>query len=273
MDRFTISCQELLNSMDLYYVLDVRKKSEYDKSHIYGAYNLPVDYWLKTNNENGIARGDSLITTEDYCRLLDYMGIDNNTPIVVYDNNSGRGAARFWWVAHYFGLLNVHILDGGWSAWEDGNFPVTDYQPDFIANKKFIPAINPSLMVSASEVLFFKDRIIVDARSDDEWFCRDTRGNPRMGHIPNALHIEWSSFLKTIGGIPYFRDKEEIRNIMNSRNIKLNDRITAYCQAGVRASVVAFALSLAGFSSVSIYDGSMYEWSRNPCLPLECEEE
>jgi thiosulfate/3-mercaptopyruvate sulfurtransferase len=41
-----------------------------------------------------------------------------------------------------------------------------------------------------------------------------------------------------------------------------------YCQGGVRAAHAAFALRLAGYPRVRIYDGSWAEWGNDPALPI-----
>ena len=47
--------------------------------------------------------------------------------------------------------------------------------------------------------------------------------------------------------------------------------VITYCGAGIAASSAAFALALLGHENVSIYDGSLSEWSADPTLPMETE--
>jgi thiosulfate/3-mercaptopyruvate sulfurtransferase len=42
-----------------------------------------------------------------------------------------------------------------------------------------------------------------------------------------------------------------------------------YCGGGISASVDALVLTILGRRDVSIYDGSLQEWSADPALPLE----
>ena len=46
-------------------------------------------------------------------------------------------------------------------------------------------------------------------------------------------------------------------------------KIIAYCGGGIAATSVAFTLVRLGAKDVSVYDGSLSEWSRDPALPME----
>ena len=46
-----------------------------------------------------------------------------------------------------------------------------------------------------------------------------------------------------------------------------DERVVAYCGAGISATLDAFALTLLGAPDVAVYDGSMSEWVADPhCL-------
>src|SRR5690606_41073467 len=50
-------------------------------------------------------------------QLLGGLGIAVGSTVVAYDNGTLL-SARLWWILHYFGHENVHILDGGLPAWQ-----------------------------------------------------------------------------------------------------------------------------------------------------------
>jgi 3-mercaptopyruvate sulfurtransferase SseA len=45
--------------------------------------------------------------------------------------------------------------------------------------------------------------------------------------------------------------------------------VVTYCQAGIRGAFVAFVLTLLGWDSVRLCDGSMLEWANRDDTPLE----
>jgi thiosulfate/3-mercaptopyruvate sulfurtransferase len=46
-------------------------------------------------------------------------------------------------------------------------------------------------------------------------------------------------------------------------------QITAYCNGGVAATSVLFALSILGYCRLTNYDGSWNEWNLDATLPVE----
>jgi len=45
--------------------------------------------------------------------------------------------------------------------------------------------------------------------------------------------------------------------------------VVLYCGGGISAAGAALALTLLGRTDVSVYDGSLEEWSKDPERPLE----
>jgi rhodanese-related sulfurtransferase len=101
----TIDSQDLserLSSVAPPRVLDVRTAGEFETAHIAGAYNVPLDL-LREHRD-------------DIVRHLDEE--------VVLVCRSGQRAAQAEETLRAAGLANVHILDGGITAWEARGFAV-----------------------------------------------------------------------------------------------------------------------------------------------------
>ena len=85
------------------FILDVSPKKSFDTGHILGAINIPANKFSAEEKQFNIA--------------------DNQTILVVDQNGMHAGG-----VANKIkkaGFANVLILDGGISAWQKENFPLT----------------------------------------------------------------------------------------------------------------------------------------------------
>ena len=47
--------------------------------------------------------------------------------------------------------------------------------------------------------------------------------------------------------------------------------VICYCGGGIAASTTGFLLTRLGVDNVSLYDGSLTEWSSDPTLPMETD--
>jgi rhodanese-related sulfurtransferase len=84
-------------------VLDVRTPGEFDTVHMPGVYNVPLDLLREHRDE-----------------ILSHLDQD-----VVLVCRSGQRAAQAEETLRRAGLTNVHILDGGITAWEAKGFAVS----------------------------------------------------------------------------------------------------------------------------------------------------
>lgn len=93
---------ELLVSSRPPRVLDVRTPGEFETAHIAGAYNVPLELLREHRDE-----------------IIEHLDED-----VVLVCRSGQRAAQAEETLRNVGLPNVHILDGGITAWETQGFAV-----------------------------------------------------------------------------------------------------------------------------------------------------
>ncbi len=77
----------------------------------------------------------------------------------------------------------------------------------------------------------------------------------RRGHVPGARHVDLE------------RDLSKASEFSDS-GVGPGEPVVAYCGAGVAGSNVGFARLLLGYADVSLYDGSMLEWSSDPDRPV-----
>src|SRR5262249_40278117 len=94
-------------------ILDVRPRASFADGHIPGAVWVDVDAWSKAFS----AGQDASV----WAKLIGAVGIDSDATVVIYDDNKSKDAARVWWILRYFGVKDVRLLNGGWSAWRARN--------------------------------------------------------------------------------------------------------------------------------------------------------
>ena len=138
---------------------------------------------------------------EMMCSLMEMRGVGMDRTVVVYEEDSGMRAARAFWTLEYFGHTDVHLLDGGMKAWRAAGYETVR---KINTPKAHSLSITPrsELFMSADDLnakLGDSDLVVLDTRSDDEWTGKNTRGGPRGGTIPGAVHLEWTNYLDEDG--------------------------------------------------------------------------
>ena len=105
--------QKALNGATPPLVIDLRPPEDFAIGHIPGAVHL--DLWGVSLIDTDPAPLKAFMWMIDH--LLNLRGVNESTPVVVYDEQSGVRAARAFWFLEYFGHPSVRLLDGGFGAW------------------------------------------------------------------------------------------------------------------------------------------------------------
>ena len=159
--------------------------------------------------------------------LLGLRGIGPEKTVVVYEEDSGYCAARSFWFLDYMGLDDVHVLDGGMRAWREWGGPLTrELVPPRAV--RFPVQLRQEIFITADELaaaLGEPDLLPLDTRSDEEWYGENTRGTPRGGTIPGAVHIEWTQFLNQKG---CFKSPRELAALLESHGVTRDKAIVPF---------------------------------------------
>lgn len=248
-------------------VVDVRNSVLYLTGHIEGALSIPQDEFLETRR--GVK---SLIPSPAaWEALLGRYGITPDSTVIAYADSKNPYAARFVWSLRYYGHKKAYVLDGGYEKWSAEGRPTAilpTTAPSPVAYR--IPG-SAQLRADADKVLTrigSPGTIIWDTRSKGEYLGTDVRAD-RGGHIPGALHFEWTELQTEKGGAKVLADEKTIRSLLASRGLTEDKEILPYCQTGIRSSYATLVLAGYGYTKVENYDGSWTEWGNEKALPIE----
>ena len=102
-----------------------------------------------------------------------------------------------------------------------------------------------------------RDVIVLDMRSFDEYVGVNPAGNPRGGHLPGAISMDWTH----LAGAETVKSSAEIQKILKEAGITKDKEIVAYCNIGFgRSTYGMMVLSMLGYKA-RVYGGSFEDWS------------
>ena len=265
-DAFLVEPETLLATFDGLdgLIIDARSPEAYAAGHIPGAISVSTyDYFVPNTKPEGMRAFASQAAA-----LYGAAGITLDTPLVVYDDDTGVRVARECWLLEYLGHRNVRLLHGGFNAWQRCGGLVST-APHHATPQAFEITLSDTGFISADQIiaeLHHPRCVVIDVRDEAEHDGLDhTACCERRGHVPGAVWIHWSAFLER----GRFKSAEAIRTLLHSRGIREDDELAPYCHRGARSANTYWALRLAGYSQVRNYIGSWHEWSARPELPLE----
>jgi thiosulfate/3-mercaptopyruvate sulfurtransferase len=248
-------------------IIDVRNSTKYLLGHLPQAVNMWNDDF---SDPEGWVQG-LIAKPGAFAAAAQEKGINNDSEVILYDDNNGIWAARLWWVFQVYDHQNIKVLEGGYDAWENEGFdskifPHRPQKGDFVVSD----VINQWIVNSdtIAENLDNQDFIILDTRSEAEFSGAETNsGAPRKGRIPNSIHLKWNEVLTENYK---FKSAAEITEIYTAKDItKDKEVIAVLSHTGVRAAHTFFTLKLLGYQNLKLYDESWVGWSSRTDLPVE----
>ena len=250
----------------------------YDTGHVPNSVKLD---WHQQLNE---AVRREFITGDQFAKVMDSVGIKNDTTVVFYGDRNNWWAAYAYWIFKLNGHQNVKVMDGGRKKWIDEGREVTKDVPKFSGSgyKPGTPA--QGIRAFLADVLQHiggrephpsPDRPLVDVRSPGEYSGElmhmadyPQEGTLRAGHIPSAQSIPWAQAVDA--DTATFKSADELKQLYGGKGVTSDKDVVVYCRIGERSSHTWFVLhELLGYPKVRNYDGSWTEWGNAVGVPIE----
>lgn len=240
-------------------IIDARSKG-YEEGHIPGAVSLSSGQINDPDNEiNGF-----VLPADQFSELISGIGVNQDSTILIYDDGNSLSATRIFYTLEYYGLQDqVKVLNGGYPAWLIEGHDVSFDAPE-VTPGNFVAQANDQLVSTKEEVtgsLGQDNVVILDTRSADEYTGADARNNKHAGHIPGAVHQEWTDTLvESETGLQQFMSYADLKDKFEQLGVVEDKTVIPYCQTNVRGAHTYFSLRLLGYSDIRPYEGSWAEW-------------
>jgi thiosulfate/3-mercaptopyruvate sulfurtransferase len=247
-------------------LMDLRPPEAYSNGHIPAARSFDI-FGISLIDTRPEPLNAFLWTIE---HLIQAKGVNSDSTVAIYDDIAGMRSARLFWFLEFFGHDDVHVLNGGFNAWEATGLPVI--------HRAVVPQAGNFKMKQRRQLLATVDdvvaalnnpsAVIVDTRTDGEHTGQTVRA-ARGGAIPGAVHLEWTN---NLDGKGFLKSADELRQMYADHRIGPEKEIIPHCHGGYRSAHTYLALRLIGYPKVRNYLGSWGEWGNRLDLPIEHPE-
>ena len=203
-------------------IIDTRPGERFAMGHIPGARHFNV-YAVSCDDSS---EAPLMSFLRMWAALLGHRGVAFENTVVFYDDMTGNTSVRGFWFLELFGHKDVHVLDGGYGAWERAGLPTTR-DAEVPQGVGFDFKLELERLATDRDVLAAiedDNHMILDTRSEGEWLGKDRRAK-RGGAIPGAVWQEWVEHLTPEGEM---KPAAELRAQFEAIGITPEKEVTAY---------------------------------------------
>ncbi|GJC30908.1 sulfurtransferase [Acinetobacter sp. KAM398] len=246
-------------------IVDLSRNSVYEQLHLPHALQVKPSMLLRQDEDTS----GLLPEHEALQDLIQYLNISPEHHVVAYDDEGGAWAGRLIWNLHCLGFENTSLLNGGIHAWLAAGFPTTSEVEPLTSVSTLVPVVEKNQYRIQYDELLEK----CQNQSVQLWDCRTTDeytglrlAARRGGHIPGALHFEWSTALNRENHLK-LHPLERTRQRLELIGFNLNEPVVVYCQSHHRSGLAYILGRLLGWK-IQAYDGAWSEWGNRPDSPV-----
>lgn len=199
--------------------------------------------------------------------LFSRIGLTAGKTVIVYDDEGGGWAGRMAWTLDVIGHSNWLYLNGGLHAWQQDGLPL-QADPVAVAPSHCDVVISKKPIVEAEEIianLASPNFAVWDARSRGEYDGVKVLAQ-RGGHIPGAIHCEWTTLMDPERGL---RIRADSQQRLQQLGLTPDKNIITHCQSHHRSGFTYLVARVLGYPHIRAYHGSWSEWGNRTDTPVE----
>ena len=199
-------------------------------------------------------------------------GIGKDSRVVLYSIGSMMWSTRFWWMLRSLGFDNVAVLDGGFAKWKAEGHATESGDAKGYPAATFNARPRSGLFVDKHETMAAigaPDTVTVNALGPQFHRGLEPSRYGRPGRVPGSVNVSAATLIDpATKGFTTLADaaaKLEVSGVTKEK------KIICYCGGGISATIDLFLLHQLGYDNLTLYDGSMGEWAKDPTLPIETD--
>jgi len=205
-------------------------------------------------------------------RAFGRHGLGDGARVVLYSIGSMMWATRVWWMLRALGFDGAAVLDGGFDRWRAEGRAIETGEPKGYPPATFTPRPRPGQFVDKAAVraaIGDPGTVTVNALAPQSHQGRAPAIYGRPGRVPGSVNVPSSTLIDP--ATKRFVSPAEALATFNAAGISPDKHVIAYCGGGISATLDLFVLHQLGFDDLTLYDGSMGEWAKDPGLPIETD--
>jgi thiosulfate/3-mercaptopyruvate sulfurtransferase len=191
---------------------------------------------------------------------------------VLYSIGSMMWSTRFWWMLRALGFDNVAVLDGGFDKWRAEGRPTESGDPKGYPAATFKARPRPGLFADKHETMAAigaPGTVTVNALGPQFHRGLEPSRYGRPGRVPGSVNVSAATLIDP--ATKGFTTLADAAAKLQAGGATKEKKIICYCGGGISATINLFLLHQLGYDNLTLYDGSMGEWAKDPTLPIETD--